>query len=155
MNKKILIVDDDRMSVNVARSYLSNENFELFVVNDGEEAYKTATKLLPDIVLMDVVMPGIDGYDTCRLLKRNLATESIPIIFVTNLGNTIECVFDAGGCDYVCKPYSKIELITKVTFHLEMQSKINQIEDLNIKLKKTIEEKNAEISALKNRVSES
>ena len=149
MKKTILIVDDDKMSINVAKVYLSNKNFELVVVNEGEAAYKAATKLIPDLVLMDVVMPGINGYDACRLFKGNRATENIPIIFVTNLGNSIDKVFEAGGCDYVCKPYSKIELTTKIAFHLEMQSKINQIEELNIQLQNTIEEKNAEISALK------
>src|ERR1700688_3993734 len=101
--RTILIVDDIPANLAVAVDYLEGNNFQLVVAQDGEEGLERAKLVQPDLILLDVMMPGIDGFETCRRLKTIDNTRDIPVIFMTALADTSDKVnaFAAGAVDYV------------------------------------------------------
>lgn len=132
----ILLVDDNPNNLNVLFKALSNENYKLLAAKNGEEAIKRAEYALPDLILLDVLMPGINGFETCKLLKENEKTREIPVIFMTALSETENKVkgFEAGAVDYVTKPIQYEEVLLRVQTHLTIQE-----------LKKSLQEKNKEL----------
>jgi len=116
----ILIVDDDITNLKVAMEPLKAEGIETLTARDGASGISRAELTRPDLILLDVQMPGIDGFETCRRLKANPATREIPIIFMTALNNIEDKLrgFAAGGVDYVPKPFQIEELMARVNTHL-------------------------------------
>lgn len=114
--KKILLVDDSRTTLMMEKMILKAEPYELLVANDGSEAVELALSERPDLILLDVVMPVMDGFEACRELRAREATRSIPIIMVTTRGEEkhVETGFDCGCNDYVTKPVNGLELVSKV-----------------------------------------
>jgi len=102
----ILLVDDNIGNLNVLLDYLSDSDFETLIAPDGERALQQIEYVRPDLILLDVMMPGIDGFETCRRLKANETTKDIPVIFLTALSETVDKLkgFEAGGVDYITKP---------------------------------------------------
>ena len=102
----LLIVDDEPLNLDLLRQELGAAGYRTLSAAGGEDALRLAEKELPDLVLLDAMMPGLDGYETCRRLKALEATRSIPVIFLTALTDTFEKVraFKAGAVDYVTKP---------------------------------------------------
>src|SRR4051812_14629720 len=98
----ILIVDDVPASLSMAIDHLEERGYLVAIAEDGEDALERAELLAPDLILLDVVMPGIDGFETCRRLKASEKTKAIPVIFMTALDDTFHKVagFEAGGVDY-------------------------------------------------------
>ena len=103
---RILLVDDDATNLDVLRETLAGPNYRLFVARSGEEALKVARRAKPSIVLLDVVMPGIDGYETCRRLKEDPDTRDAAVIFLSALNDPKDKVrgFEAGAVDFISKP---------------------------------------------------
>jgi diguanylate cyclase (GGDEF)-like protein/PAS domain S-box-containing protein len=122
--KTILIVDDTPANLGVAVDYLEGKGFTVLVAQDGEEGLQRAQLVLPDLILLDVMMPGIDGFETCRRLKKIESTRNIPIIFMTALSDTSDKVkaFAAGAVDYVSKPFQVEELLARINTHLMLRS---------------------------------
>ncbi|HEY6816764.1 MAG TPA: EAL domain-containing protein [Croceibacterium sp.] len=120
----ILIVDDNPANLGVIVDHLEDRGLEVSVAQGGEEALKRARFVRPDLILLDVMMPGIDGFETCRRLKADEATRSIPVIFMTALSDVDDKVhaFAAGGVDYVSKPFQVEELLARVRTHLNLRS---------------------------------
>jgi DNA-binding response OmpR family regulator len=147
MKQKILIVEDDATSTEIMRISLKNQGYDLFFVTNGKAAYELALVIVPDLVLMDVNMPGWDGFETCRVFKLDKLLASVPIIFVTGVLNDIEKAFSAGGADYVVKPLRPSELNMRIGFHLERMTFVKQI---NLEYQETIQRQTAEL-ALTNR----
>ncbi len=118
--KKILLVDDSETVLMMERMVLKASRYELLVAKEGQEAMDKALSEQPDLILLDVVMPIMDGFEVCRKLRAQEATRSIPIIMVTTRGEEkhIECAFEAGCNDYITKPISGLELVSKVSDHL-------------------------------------
>jgi CheY-like chemotaxis protein len=114
--KKILLVDDSSTTLMMERLLLSRSPYELMVARDGREAVTRATLERPDLILMDVVMPNMNGIDACRELKAQESTRNIPIIMVTTRSEaeTMERGFASGCNDYVTKPIDATELLTKL-----------------------------------------
>ena len=114
--KKILVVDDSPTTVMIEKMILKAEPYELVVAKDGQEAVGLAVSERPDLILLDVVMPVMDGFEACRRLRENEATRSTPIIMVTTRGEErhVEDGFESGCNDYVTKPIDGLELLTKV-----------------------------------------
>ena len=123
-SKTILIVDDNPANLSVVVDHLEDQGLQVSVAQGGEEALKRAEFIQPDLILLDVMMPGIDGFETCRRLKANEATEAIPVIFMTALADITDKVaaFAAGGVDYVSKPFQVEELLARVRTHLELRA---------------------------------
>jgi CheY-like chemotaxis protein len=113
---RILIVDDSGTSRMMAKMALAGERHELITANDGVEGVEKARLHLPDLILLDVVMPRMDGFEACRQLRTQDQMRDTPILLVTTRGeeSNIERGYAAGCTDYVCKPFDPVELLTKV-----------------------------------------
>ena len=120
----ILIIDDNPVNLGVVVGHLETQGYEVLVALGGEEALVRAEYACPDLILLDVMMPQMDGFETCRRLKANPATADIPVIFMTALGDVRDKVaaFDAGGVDYVPKPFHFEELLARISTHLALRS---------------------------------
>jgi len=116
VRKRILLVDDSETSLMMARMILSKANYEILVAKDGQQGVETAARERPDLVLLDVVMPRMNGFEACAALKARPETQGIPVIMVTTRGEgeSVESGFSAGASDYVTKPVNGLELLTKV-----------------------------------------
>ena len=119
----VLIVDDTPANLSVLLQCLSEAGHRVLVAEDGEEALELMARQLPDLVLLDVMMPGIDGFETCRRLKQDPATAEVPIIFMTALADTTERLtgFAAGAVDYITKPIQHQEALARVATHLSLR----------------------------------
>jgi PAS domain S-box-containing protein len=134
-NRTILAVDDRLENLKILIKYLEDSGYELMVANSGEEALKHVDRIIPDIILLDVLMPGIDGFETCLRLKKKKATRDIPVLFMTALTETVDKVkgFEVGAADYLTKPLQHEEVLARVNAHLcirKFQQQLQQQNDL-------------------------
>lgn len=120
----ILIVDDAPANLGVLRKMLVQQGYQTFVATSGERAIKIARRVQPDLILLDVVMPGMDGLETCRQLKQHIATETIPVIFMSARSDTDAVVagFDTGAVDYISKPLRLAEVSARVRTQLQIRN---------------------------------
>lgn len=116
----ILVVDDSPETLSLLTDALEASGATVLVAVEGANALTLVERITPDVILMDAVMPGMDGFETCRRLKRNKAVAHVPVIFMTGLSETEQIVkgLEAGGVDYVTKPISPDELIARIRVHL-------------------------------------
>jgi len=137
---KILIVDDTPANLDILRTTLESEGYNILFASNGEVALEIAERATPDLILLDVMMPGIDGFSTCRQLKQNESTQDIPVIFITVKDTTEEIVsgFRVGGVDYITKPFQKEELLIRVENHLKTDFLKKEISRKNIDLEQEI-----------------
>ena len=114
--KKILLVDDSSTILMMEKFILRNQAYEIVTASDGEEGVRKALELRPDLVLLDVIMPKMGGFEACRRLREEEATRTTPIIMVTTRGEAtnVESGWTAGCSDYITKPINSIELLAKV-----------------------------------------
>ena len=119
----ILIVDDSESSQLLIKKYLSHENYKLVVAQTGKQALSKSKSNYFDLILMDIELPDIKGFEVCRQLKENSSTKDIPVIFVTIRSDTKSLAkgFEAGGIDYIHKPFSEEELRMRVRTHLDLK----------------------------------
>lgn len=148
--QKILVVDDSRMNLKILSDFLKDQ-YEVFAADNGNKAVQVAEEVLPDLILMDVIMPEIDGFTACSILKSNLKTVEIPVIFITAQNNTEDIVrgFNVGGVDYITKPFNPLELNVRVKTHIELKkyqeelkNYVQRMEELN----KEINHKNVQLN---------
>ena len=120
MSHRILLVDDEVDILEFVRYNLVREGYEVFTAQNGAEALEKAAKESPDLILLDIMMPDLDGYEVLKRLKADPAHEDIPVIFLTALHNPEDIVkgFKFGASDYVSKPFNHEELITRVSHHI-------------------------------------
>ena len=139
----IVIVDDKPTNLGVLFDFLSDSGFKVLVAQDGESAIEKVNYGHPDLILLDVMMPGIDGFETCRRLKANPSTHDIPVIFMTALSDTVDKVkgFSLGAVDYVTKPVQQEEVKARVTTHLTIRNLQKKLEEKNLQLQQEIKEK--------------
>ncbi len=143
----ILIVDDNPTNLSVIVDYLEDSGLTVLVSQDGESSLKRAKYAKPGIILLDVLMPGIDGYETCSRLKNDPETQDIPVIFMTALSSTEDKVkgFEVGAVDYVTKPIQPAEVLARIKLHLQLRymtqtlSRQNEILTAEIEQRKTIQ----------------
>ena len=116
MTRKILLVDDSATVLMMERMILAAEQFEVVTACNGLEAQEKARRELPDLILMDIVMPKVTGLEACKALRADPATSHIPIILVTTRGEaqTVEQGYESGCNDYVTKPVNSSELLSKI-----------------------------------------
>ncbi len=131
-NAKVLMVDDTPANIDVLRKVLIREGYQLFFAHSGEKAIKIATRAIPDLILLDVMMPSMDGFETSRCLKRNEATQDIPIIFITAKNQPEDIIegFKLGAVDYINKPFRQEEVCMRVRHHLQTGVLMKQRDDL-------------------------
>jgi PAS domain S-box-containing protein len=136
----VLIVDDTPANLSVVVESLEGQGFRVLVALDGLEALERAAFSQPDLILLDVKMPGIDGYETCRRLKSNSDTSDIPVIFMTSMSATADVVegLAAGGVDYVTKPIRVDEVVARIGTHLALRTLQQQLVTRNMQLQHEI-----------------
>ncbi|MEY3866531.1 MAG: hypothetical protein RLZZ338_422 [Cyanobacteriota bacterium] len=140
----ILIVDDNQTNLDVLFDLLKNNGYKVLVATDGESAIEQTEYVLPDLIILDVMMPGINGFETCRLLKADPEKKDIPIIFMTALSDTTDKVkgFKSGAVDYITKPFQYEEVLVRVKTHLKISN-----------LQKALGQKNAELGHINENLS--
>src|SRR4029453_11169242 len=133
---RILLVDDDVTNLDVLRHTLDGRGFPLLVTRSGENAIEVARRVQPLLILLDIVMPGIDGYETCRRLKADPETREAAVIFLSSLDDTKDKVrgLEAGAVDFVSKPFQREEVVARVNTHLTLQRLRRQLEARNTEL---------------------
>ncbi|MBN1828873.1 MAG: response regulator [Deltaproteobacteria bacterium] len=136
----ILIVDDTPRNLEVIGKFLEEAGFEIAAAQDGESGIEIAQRIHPDLILLDVLMPGIDGIETCRRLKADELTMNIPVIFLTALTERELKIagFEAGGVDYITKPVQVDEVLARVRIHVELQAMQRQLARQNEALQQEI-----------------
>ena len=139
----VLIVDDTPANVRVLAEYLDGHGFNVTVAQDGEEGLERARFGRPDLVLLDAMMPGWDGFETCRRLKADPATSAIPVIFMTALSDVGDKVraYEAGGIDYITKPFHAEEVLARVNTHLALRNMQRQLQERNEALQREVRER--------------
>jgi len=131
--RRILVVDDDRVNLRIIGGILRHEGYEISEAASGEEALEAYAGHRPNLVLLDVIMPGIDGFQTCRSLKKTYGDMSAPVIFITAKSEADDIVmgFDAGGVDYLTKPFRPKEVLARIRTHLSNQLLVEQLSKAN------------------------
>ena len=146
--KTILIVDDTPENLRVLLELLKRQGYKVRAVPSGKLALQAAASEPPDLILLDIMMPEMDGYEVCRRLKEDPKLSEIPVVFLSALDDTLDKVraFDAGGVDYVTKPFQFEEVRARVQTHLRMRRLQVQLEEHNQQLRDRVEEQVREIS---------
>ena len=133
---RILITDDTPASLSLLVSVLEPQGYEILTASNGKDALHIAAKAAPDLVLLDVMMPGHDGFAVCRMLKREEATKDTPVIFITSRNETQSVLngFRMGAVDYIAKPFQAEEVITRVATHLKISQLTRELRQRNAEL---------------------
>lgn len=132
----VLMVDDNMNNLQVLGNILKIKNYDIGVATNGKQTIQMAISTIPDIILLDIMMPEMDGFDVCRELKKNPVTKDIPIIFLTAKSEIDDIVkgLRYGAADYVTKPFNSIELLARVKTHLDLKFAIDAQKELVDKL---------------------
>ncbi|MDJ1171911.1 response regulator [Roseofilum sp. BLCC_M154] len=138
----ILIVDDNPTNIKVLFSFLKESGFKVLVAKDGESTLEKLKEITPDLILLDVMMPGIDGFETCRRIKESPQTQEIPVIFMTALSDTVDKVkgLKIGAVDYITKPFQQDEVLARMNIHLQLQNLTRKFKIQNEQLKSLTED---------------
>jgi signal transduction histidine kinase len=139
----ILIVDDNPTNLEVLSGAMADSGWEILVALDGESAIEQAEYAHPDLIILDVMMPEVDGFETCRRLKSNPELSDIPIIFMTALSETTDKVkgLSLGAVDYVTKPFQQEEVLARVNIHLKIAHLTKQLQSQNQQLQQEVQER--------------
>ncbi|MBD2156921.1 PAS domain S-box protein [Leptolyngbya sp. FACHB-16] len=139
----ILIVDDKPANLSVLFEFLADAGFQILVAEDSDGAIETAKYAAPDLILLDILMPEIDGFETCRRLKQDGQTKEIPVIFLTALNETVDKVrgLELGAVDYLTKPLQEEEVLARVRIHLSIRKLTRQLQSQNLQLEQEIAER--------------
>jgi two-component system sensor histidine kinase/response regulator len=135
----ILVVDDSMQNLKLLGNMLKEWNYQIALAKNGHEALDIAPKINPSLILLDIMMPEIDGYNVCDELKKNTETKDIPVIFLTAKTSNEDIVkgFKAGGVDYITKPFNQDELMMRIQTHLELKAARDKIQKQAEELKET------------------
>ncbi len=149
-NYRILIVDDTPSNLETLDTYFEEFGFKMMMAKSGQSALKRIQYAKPDIILLDVLMPDIDGFELCRRLKASEDTRNIPVVFMTSLVETKHKVkaFEVGAADYITKPFQLEEVIARIQTHLTLRDFQQQLEVKNVQLQQEIYERKQAEDAL-------
>lgn len=139
----VLVVDDNPTNLNLLIDYLTAANFEVFAAEEGQSALDLLAYIYPDIILLDVMMPGINGFETCRQIKALPEAQDIPVIFMTALTDTASKVqgFEVGAVDYITKPVQHKEVLARINTHLNLRNLQKRLQEQNAHLEREITER--------------
>src|SRR5512136_724466 len=144
---RILVVDDTAANRQLLTNLLTEHGYTVYPASDGELAMEFIRTTLPDLILLDIRMPGMDGYEVCRRLKADERTRSIPIIFISILEDERDKVkgFQAGAVDYITKPFQPEEVLARIGIQLRLK-------ELTARLEQTVVERTSELHAANERL---
>lgn len=137
MQQTILIVEDSPVNQELLSRILTKTHYRVLVAGSGEAALEQTETVLPDLIVLDIMLPGMDGYAICRQLKNDARTKDIPIIFISSLDATEDKVgaFEAGGVDYITKPFHPGEVLSRIHTHLQICCLQHELEEKNQQLR--------------------
>ncbi|WP_022664280.1 response regulator [Desulfospira joergensenii] len=146
----IMIIDDSLESLKLLTGILADQGFGVRQARSGSLALKAVEKKLPDLIILDIRMPEMDGFEVCRKFKKNPETREVPIIFISALGGSIEKTqaFRAGGIDYITKPFQALEVLARVKLHLALTRMKQNLEELVHRRTIKLEESNTALKVL-------
>ncbi len=147
-NQNILIVDDIADNLRVLSNTLSEQGYKIRCAKNGSMALKAASKVIPDLILLDIKMPGMNGYEVCQQLKQAPKTKDIPVIFLSALDDILDKLkaFEVGGLDYITKPFQVEEVLIRVKNQLDLQAAKAEIRNLNQQLEQKVEERTHQLN---------
>ncbi len=148
MSASILVVDDTPHNISILFDALTHYGYRVLAERDGKSAIEQVRHARPDLILLDVMMPGLNGFETCRQLKNNPATADIPVIFMTALTESIDKIngFNMGAVDYITKPFQLPEVLARVQTHLALRQMRHDLEKLNEQLEQRVQERTEALS---------
>ncbi len=149
MQPYVLLVDDNPKNLQILSNFLRDSNYRTAIAKSGESALESISIEQPDLILLDIMMPVMDGFEVCQRLKDNPETRDIPVIFVTALTETNNKLrgFHAGGIDYITKPFHKEEVLARIENHLTLRRQARQLLALNSQLSETNEKLRSAINS--------
>jgi DNA-binding response OmpR family regulator/DNA-binding CsgD family transcriptional regulator len=149
-NNTIMIIDDSLESLKLLTSILSDQGFGVRQARTGQMALTAIQKKLPDLIILDIRMPEMDGLDVCRKLKKNPATQGVPIIFISAMAGSIEKTqaFRVGGVDYITKPFQALEVLARVKLHLSLTRMKHHLKEVVHERTIKLEESNTALKVL-------
>ncbi|RDY32110.1 diguanylate cyclase [Lachnotalea glycerini] len=135
MKRKILAIDDSKMNLKILSDILMEEDYDVYTLLDGINVIEAVLNIQPDAILLDIIMPSIDGIDVCTSLKNTEETSSIPVIMVTAVteGKVLRQAFDIGAFDYIKKPYDQIEIVARLKSAIRYYDQQKKLESLAMK----------------------
>ena len=150
-NKKIdsiLVIDDSPTNLEILHDVLGSAGYEVLVEMDGASGIEQVESNPPDLILLDVMMPKIDGFETCRRLQANPSTKNIPIIFITALTEAEEKVkgLGLGAVDYITKPFEQEEVLARISLHLKLRKLNIELDKQKQELEIRVQERTSELS---------
>lgn len=136
-NPKILIVDDNKENIDLIAYFLKPQSYQIFTAMDGVEALTQVENIKPDIILLDIMLPKMDGFQVCERIKKNVETRFIPVIMITALKELKDKIrsLEVGADDFISKPFENVELLTRVKSLLRIKRYHDQLEEKNLELK--------------------
>lgn len=139
-NPIILIVDDVPKNLQVLGTILKKKNYKVSALNNGKQAIEMVNKINPDLILLDIMMPDMNGFEVCEILKNSDTTKDIPVIFLTAKSDDEDIVngFELGAVDYVKKPFSSAELLARVKTHIQLKRMRESLEIKNKYLEESL-----------------
>ncbi len=137
MKDAILVVDDQPANLKVLLSFLQAHNFQIYIADSGGRALNILSKVCPDLILLDVMMPDIDGFETCRRIKSDQRLAAVPVVFMTALDSVEDKVagFNAGGVDYITKPFQQVEVLARIKTHIMLRKRERELEQALTEIK--------------------
>lgn len=137
-NSTILLVDDHPANLKVLLSLFNQHDFAVRIAESGDRALKILDNFSPDIILLDVMMPGMNGFETCIQIKDNQAISDIPVVFMTALCSVEDKIagFEAGGVDYITKPFRKEEVLVRINTHVALRRQKRELEEALAEVRK-------------------
>ncbi len=146
-SEKILIVDDVSKNTQILGNILAQKEFQIAYAQNGQQALDICRVQDFDLILLDIMMPGMDGYEVCKRLKEDSKTKEIPIIFLTAKADMESIIkgFDTGGQDYITKPFNAAELLARVDNHLLIKRQRESLKDINNHLEELVQERTREL----------
>ncbi len=136
MEQTILIVEDSVVNQKLLTKILIQQNYKVLVAGSGEEALELVKQTVPDLFMLDIVLPGMDGYTICKCLKQDNRTSDIPVIFISALDSSKDKIegFEVGGVDYITKPFEPAEVLARISTHMRIHHLQNILEEKNHQL---------------------
>jgi len=149
-NGSILIVDDNPRNLRLLATILSNQGYEVRPANNGQMALWAIQAEVADLIMLDIMMPGMDGYEVCQQLKADEQTKDIPVIFASALDDTFDKVvaFSVGGVDYITKPFEEAEVLARVKTHIALRQAQQQLAQHNDELEHQVKTRTAELAQI-------
>ncbi len=147
-NHEILIVDDIPKNLQIIGDILYSHGLGITVATTGKQAIEIAILKQPDLILLDIAMPEMDGYEVCKRLKTNGRTKNIPVVFLTARAYPQDIIkgFDVGGVDYVTKPFNSTELLARIKTHLELKTKTEELKKVNSELEERVADRTSRLN---------